>query len=255
MICPICEVFVPHANPHSGRICDYEGPRRKLLVVDDEDASRKFLKELLENIGFKVTEALSGRAALDLVHRERFDALISDIRMSDTDGNSMCREIRTDMNLRGLILIASSASVYEDDRHNAISSGFDDFVPKPVREGDLLSALASHLNLRWIRKPETTYAEGDTEHCFANTQEAIDKPISEPVPTPEEIQQLILFAQRGDVMALRSQIDALGTSHVAYRIFCQRLKLVVAEFRMGAVQTILMRAADKGDHTVVCGRK
>jgi esterase/lipase superfamily enzyme len=65
------------------------------------------------------------------------------------------------------------------------------------------------------------------------------------VPAPEEIQQLILFAQRGDVMALRTQIEALGTSDSAYRIFCQRLKLIAAEFRMGAIQTILQRAAQK----------
>jgi signal transduction histidine kinase/CheY-like chemotaxis protein len=243
---PVREISVPQAETRHGRISGYEGARRKLLVVDDEDTSRKFLKELLENLGFKVTEALSGRAALDLVHRERFDALISDIRMADTDGNSMCREIRTDIKLRHLILIASSASVYEDDRHNAVSSGFDDFVPKPVREGDLLSALGSHLNLRWIRKPETLNAAGESEPRFANVQEAIDRPLSEPVPTPEEIQQLILFAKRGDVMALRNEIEALVSSHGSYRIFCERLKLVAAEFRMGAVQTILQRAAQKG---------
>ena len=202
-----------------------------------------------------MSEAQSGRAALELVHREHFDALISDIRMSETDGNSMCREIRTDLNLRDLVLIASSASVYEDDRHNAISSGFDDFVPKPVRESDLFAALASHLNLRWIRKPETTHPEGNLESGFLDTQEAIDRPLAEPVPTPEEIQQLILFAQRGDVMALRSQIDALAASQVAYRIFCQRLKLVAAEFRLGTVQAILQRAADKRSNPMANGEE
>ena len=242
---PVQEVSIPQTETRSGRISGYEGARRKLLIVDDEETSRKFLRELLENVGFKVTEAVSGRSALDLVHRERFDALISDIRMTDTDGLSMCREIRTDLRLRGLILIACSASVYEDDRHKAISSGFDDFLSKPVRESELFSALAIHLDLRWIRKPEASNGAGDSALHFANTQEAIDEPLSEPVPTPEEIQQLILFAQRGDVMALRTQIDALGTSDSAYRIFCQRLKLIAAEFRMGAIQTILQRAAQK----------
>jgi CheY-like chemotaxis protein len=165
--------------------------------------------------------------------------------MTDTDGLSMCRQIRTDLRLRDLILIACSASVYEDDRHKAISSGFDDFLPKPVRESELFAALALHLDLRWIREPETANGTGDPALRFANTQEAIDEPLSEPVPTPEEIQQLVLFAQRGDVMALRTQIDALGTSDVAYRVFCQWLKLIAAEFRMGAIQTILQRAAEK----------
>jgi signal transduction histidine kinase/CheY-like chemotaxis protein len=242
---PVHPVSTPESESAIGRISGYEGAPRKLLVVDDEDASRNFLKELLENIGFKVAEALSGRAALDLVRREHFDALISDIRMSDTDGHSMCREIRGDTKLRHLVLIASSASVYEDDRHNAVSSGFDDFVPKPVRERDLLSALASHLNLRWIRIPETAGAAGDSELRFANVQEAIDKPLSEPVPAPEEIQRLMLFAKRGDVMALRNEIEELVLSHSVYRIFCERLKIVAGEFRMGAIQSILQRAIQK----------
>jgi CheY-like chemotaxis protein len=250
---PVHEVSIPQTEACAGRICGYEGARRKLLVVDDEETSRNFLKELLENVGFRMTEALSGKSALNLVRRERFDALISDIRMSDTDGHSMCREIRADVKLRDLVLIACSASVYEDDRHKAISSGFDDFLPKPVREGELFSALGLHLDLRWIRHPENTNAIGDSELRFANTQEAIDEPLSEPVPTPEEIQQLILSAQRGDVMALRTQIDRLGTSDVAYRIFCQRLKLIAAEFRMGAIQTLLQRAAQKRDSAPVHG--
>jgi signal transduction histidine kinase/CheY-like chemotaxis protein len=242
---PFHEVSIPQTEARHGRISGYEGARRKLLVVDDEETSREFLRELLENVGFKVTEAVSGRSALGLVHREHFDALISDIRMTDTDGLLMCREIRTDLRLQDLILIACSASVYEDDRHKAISSGFDDFLPKPVRESELFAALALHLDLRWIRKPETTNGTGDSALRFANTQEAIDEPLSEPVPTPEEIQQLVLFAQRGDVMALRTQIEVLGTSDVAYRVFCQRLKLIAAEFRMGAIQTILQRAVEK----------
>ncbi len=249
---PLPEVSVPRAEAEKGRIDGYEGPQRKLLLVDDEDVNRTFLRELLEHVGFKVTEARSGKAAIDLMLRENFDALISDLRMSNMDGNSFCRQIRDGLKLHDLVLIASSASVYEDDKHNALSSGFDDFVPKPVREPDLLSALALHLNLRWIRNSDTTTVAEYSEPGFASTQEAIDRPLSESLPSPEEIQQLIRFAQRGDVMALRVQIDRLGSAHVAYRIFCQRLKLVATEFRMGAVQTILQEAARIKKDSPIC---
>jgi signal transduction histidine kinase/CheY-like chemotaxis protein len=249
---PLHEVSVPRAEPEKGRIDGYEGPQRKLLLVDDEDANRTFLRELLEHVGFKVTEARSGKAALDLMLHENFDALISDLRMSDMDGSSFCRQIRTGLKLHDLVLIASSASVYEDDKHNAISSGFDDFLPKPVREPDLLSALTLHLNLCWIRNSDPTTVAEDPEPRFASTQEAIDRPLSEPIPSPEEIQQLIRFTQRGDVMALRVQIDRLGSADGAYRIFCQRLKLVTAEFRMGAVQTILQEAARIKKESPIC---
>ena len=244
---PLKETSVPQSEVRTGRIGGYDGVRRKLLVVDDDDANRQFLKELLENVGFNVREASSGKAALDLVHQEKFDALISDIRMADTDGNSMCRQIRSEPKLGNLIVIASSASVYEDDRHNAISSGFDDFVPKPVREADLFRVLATHLNLRWIRSSETTTENASFGTSFANTQDAIDTPLYETVPPPEKIQQLIIFAKRGDVMALRTEIEKLGSTDSAYRIFCERLTLVAAEFRMGAIQTILQEVAQKNN--------
>ncbi len=249
---PLHEVSVPRVEPEKGRIDGYEGPQRKLLLVDDEDANRTFLRELLEHVGFKVTEARSGKAALDAMLRENFDALISDLRMSDMDGSSFCSQIRTGLNLHDLVLIASSANVHEDDKHNAISSGFDDFLPKPVREPDLLSALTVHLNLCWIRNFDPTTVAEDPEPSFASTQEAIDRPLSEPIPNPEEIQQLIRFTQRGDVMALRIEIDRLGSADLAYRIFCQRLKLVTAEFRMGAVQTILQEAARIKKDSPIC---
>jgi CheY-like chemotaxis protein len=216
-------------------------------VVDDDGANRKFLKELLENVGFSVIEASSGKAALDLVHQENFDALISDIRMADMDGISMCRQIRSEPKLGNLLVIASSASVYEDDRHNAISSGFDDFVPKPVREADLFRVLATHLNLRWTRSSDTTIDNVSFGTSFANIQDAIDTPLYEAVPPPDKIQQLIIFAKRGDVMALRTEIEKLDSTNPAYRIFCERLTLVAAEFRMGAIQTILQEAAQKNN--------
>jgi signal transduction histidine kinase/CheY-like chemotaxis protein/ligand-binding sensor domain-containing protein len=244
---PLNETSVPQSEVRTGRITGYDGVRRKLLVVDDDNANRKFLKELLENVDFSVKEAPSGKAALELVHQEDFDALISDIRMADTDGISMCRQIRSEPKLGNLIVIASSASVYEDDRHNAISSGFDDFVPKPVREADLFRVLATHLNLRWIRSSETTTDNASFGTSFANTQDAIDTPLYEAVPPPDKIQQLIIFAKRGDVMALRTEIEKVGSSDSTFRIFCERLTLVAAEFRMGAIQTILQEAAQKNN--------
>jgi signal transduction histidine kinase/CheY-like chemotaxis protein len=242
---PLTETPVPQSEVRTGPISGYEGNRRRLLVVDDDDVNRTFLKELLENVGFSVMEAESGKAALDLVHREKFDALISDIRMADTSGIAMCRQIRSEPKLANLVVIASSASVYEDDRHNAISSGFDDFVPKPVREADLFGVLATHLNLRWIRTCDTTAGERDPARSFANAQDAIDTPLSETLPPADIIEKLILFAKRGDVMALRNEIERLGSTDPEYRIFCERLRRLAAEFRMGAIQTILQHAAQK----------
>jgi signal transduction histidine kinase/CheY-like chemotaxis protein len=222
-----------------GRVVGYEGPRRKLLVVDDDLTSRSFLKELLDNVGFEVNDTSSGAAAINYVRHEYFDALISDIRMVDTDGNSMCRQIRSEPRFDHLTLIASSASVYEDDRHNAAMSGFDDFVPKPIREKELFDVLAKHLNVRWVRN------EAEAAPSFASSQEAADAPLCEMIPPQEKVRELIAFVKRGDVMALRSEIEKLGNSNAAYETFCERLKMMAAQFHMAAIQHVLQEAEEK----------
>jgi CheY-like chemotaxis protein len=225
----------------AGRVVGYGGPRRKLLVVDDDPTSRSFLKELLYNIGFDVSDTSSGSAAVNYLRQEYFDALISDIRMVDTDGHSMCRQIRAEPRFDHLRLIASSASVYEDDRHNASLSGFDDFIPKPIRENELFDVLAKHLNLQWVRNAS------DAPPSFVSSQDAADAPLNEVLPPVDKVRGLIAFAKRGDVMALRSEIEKMSTSNSAYRTFCERLKRLAADFRMAAIQKLLQEAEQRSD--------
>jgi CheY-like chemotaxis protein len=59
------------------------------------------------------------------------------IRMAETNGITFCQEVRKDPGLASLVMIASSASVYVDDRETALAVGFNGFVPKPVNEAQL----------------------------------------------------------------------------------------------------------------------
>jgi len=58
---------------------------------------------------------------------------------------------------KNLIIIASSGSVFADDQHLALASGFNDFLPKPVMEEELFEILRRHLSVKWV------YAEGTCE--------------------------------------------------------------------------------------------
>jgi CheY-like chemotaxis protein len=130
-------------------IIGYRGRRRRILVVDDEPLNRAMLKELLCMVGFMAIEADSTESALCLVKND-FDAVISDIRMPDFDGHTLCREMRSSPETENLIIIASSASVFAEDQRLALDSGFNDFLPKPVMEEELFAILGKHLGLTWI---------------------------------------------------------------------------------------------------------
>ena len=133
----------------SPQIVGYEGPRRKILVVDDEPLNRSILTELLSTMGFEAAEAGSPEEALRLL-KEHFDAVISDIRMPGYDGHTLCRNLRSCPATENHIIIASSASVFADDQRRALDSGANDFLPKPVMEEELFQILGRQLKLKWI---------------------------------------------------------------------------------------------------------
>jgi len=225
----------------SGPIIGYEGERKRLLIVDDEVSSRNFLKELLESLGFGVTDAPSVDEALPLIYDRSFDAVISDIRMAARDGNSFCREVRARRELNNLVMIASSASVYEDDRHNAISSGFDDFLPKPIKELELCRVLEEHLDIHWTRTSQIR--ESASGAFFTSVEDAIKEPVNEPTPPEKEIRQLLAYARSGDVMALRAEIEKI--TDIRYQVFRQRLSVLAGGFRMSEIERVLRGANGK----------
>jgi signal transduction histidine kinase/CheY-like chemotaxis protein len=133
----------------SPQVVAYAGPRRKILVVDDEPLNRALLTELLSTVGFEAIEADSAQEALHLLKNE-FDAVITDIRMPGYDGNTFCRQLRSSPATENLVIIATSASVFADDQRLALESGSNDFLPKPVMEEELFEILGRYLKLEWI---------------------------------------------------------------------------------------------------------
>jgi signal transduction histidine kinase/CheY-like chemotaxis protein len=132
----------------SPQIRNYEGQRRKILVVDDEPLNRSMLRELLSTVGLEAAEADSPEKAFSMI-KNGFDAVISDIRMPGYDGHTFCRNLRSSAETQNLIIIACSASVFADDQRLALDSGFSDFLAKPVMEEELFGVLGRHLQLRW----------------------------------------------------------------------------------------------------------
>jgi signal transduction histidine kinase/CheY-like chemotaxis protein/streptogramin lyase len=146
---PRRDAKLPSPEVTSPRIIGYEGVRRKILIVDDEALNRSLLRELLATVGFESVEAGSPEEALSLLNNS-FDAVISDIRMPGYDGHTFCRNLRSSLETKDLIVIASSASVFADDQRLAFASGFTDFLPKPILEEELFQILGRQLKLKWI---------------------------------------------------------------------------------------------------------
>jgi two-component system chemotaxis response regulator CheY len=121
---------------------DFKGKRA--LVVDDYHSMRVTLRELLEEMGFTVTEAENGLEGLEKAKTNPFDIIFTDIVMPVMDGLELCNEIKTHPNLNRIPVVVLSTHTDASYLVKAISMGADDYVPKPI-ERPLLTKVVSRL--------------------------------------------------------------------------------------------------------------
>jgi len=114
----------------------------KVLIADDNDASCKLLRALLEADGHAVIAASDGREALELLERHQVDAIISDLLMPNLDGFRLCREIRRDSRRHRTPFICYTAIYCSlDDEKLAFDLGADAYLRKPSSRATILSTL------------------------------------------------------------------------------------------------------------------
>jgi CheY-like chemotaxis protein len=133
---------------NSGGAVKFDG-LRVLLVEDDED-SRKLLETMLKRYGAEVTSCSSVRLALASFEEKPPDILISDIAMPEQDGYDLLRKIRALPPERGgdVAAIAVSGYATRRDRERALAGGYQLHLAKPVEQSELVSAIASIVGRR-----------------------------------------------------------------------------------------------------------
>jgi CheY-like chemotaxis protein len=117
---------------------------KKVLIVEDSDDSRHFMKILLELSGYEVIEAINGQEAVDAVKRDLPDLVLMDMSMPVMDGISATRIIRKDENSATLPIIAVTAFGASYQRI-AIEAGCNALIPKPVEFNTLQPVLEHYL--------------------------------------------------------------------------------------------------------------
>jgi signal transduction histidine kinase len=116
----------------------------RLLIVEDEADTRSALSRFLEDQGAAVVAVGSAREALELLRRETWDVLVSDIGMPEMDGYELIRELRAweEGSGRRLPAVAVTAFTRTEDRERVLREGFSEHVAKPVNTVRLIGVLA-----------------------------------------------------------------------------------------------------------------
>jgi len=118
----------------------------KILIVDDNRASRDLLRAILKPLRCELFEATQGQEALDMIQESRPDLILLDIDMPVLDGFSVLRRIRQEPSLAGLPVIAVTAYAMDGDREKSLSEGFTAYVTKPVQGATLREQVKELLN-------------------------------------------------------------------------------------------------------------
>jgi CheY-like chemotaxis protein len=120
----------------------------KVLIVDDNRASRDLVRAILKTVRCDIVEATHGQEALDLIQQQRPDVVLLDIDMPGLDGLAVVKHIREDTSLADLPVVAVTAFAMEGDREKGMAAGFTAYLTKPVRAALLRQQVQQLLGAR-----------------------------------------------------------------------------------------------------------
>ena len=119
---------------------------KKILVIEDEEDLNQTLSFNLENEGYKVTSALKGSEALEILENAQPpDLVILDLMLPDMPGLDICRHIRSKDNLKNISVIIVTAKGEEVDRVVGFELGADDYIVKPYSVRELMLRIQAQL--------------------------------------------------------------------------------------------------------------
>jgi two-component system alkaline phosphatase synthesis response regulator PhoP/two-component system response regulator VicR len=115
--------------------------RRKILIVDDEEVIRKFLRIHLDKLGYEVMEAADGEQAIKELGKDDFDLLICDILMPKKDGWEVIKEAKSNPKTKDIPVIILTAKNEDSDMFKGYDLGASYYMTKPFTKGQLLYGL------------------------------------------------------------------------------------------------------------------
>ncbi|MGK7954037.1 MAG: PAS domain S-box protein [Crocosphaera sp.] len=181
-------------------------PNYRILAVDDRLESRILLVKLLSSMGFNVRQASNGQEALDIWESWQPHLIWMDMRMPILDGYQATERIKASPKGQETVIIALTASAFEEERNLVLSAGCDDFMRKPFREDVLWEKIAQHLGVEYIYQDfdeQSGFSQQNNSKTTSQLQALLEKM---PPPWIEELHQAALECSDDGILELVSQI-------------------------------------------------
>jgi PAS domain S-box-containing protein len=214
-------------------------PCYRILIADDRESNRLLLFNILAPTGFDLRKAENGKEAMEIWEKWEPHLILMDMQMPVMDGYEATKKIKDTPNGRAAVIIAVTASAFEESRAAALSAGCDDFVHKPFKASQIFDVMAKHLGVRFIyenpTQAEMTEAP-DQERDNALTTDAL---AALPADWVAALEQAILNIDLDMTADLIEQIRARDT------LLADTLQGYVDDFEYERILTLIREAASQ----------
>ncbi|MER3493540.1 MAG: hybrid sensor histidine kinase/response regulator [Mastigocladus sp. ERB_26_2] len=232
--CPIADDWTESSIITStGKIIGYSGSRKTILIVDDRWENRSLIVNLLQTLGFTVIEASNGQEGLEKAHQYQPDLIISDTTMPVMDGREMLSQLRKSETMQNTIVILSSASIFDNERHKSLAAGANDFLVKPVKVKELYRMISKYLQLNWIYE-QVENKQQDYSEKTSSSQTMI-------VPPKSELVMLLEYVKKGQIKGIKQELEKLATMDEQYQEFVKKLDSLVQCFNIQQIRLFLKK--------------
>ncbi len=209
----------------------YVGERRRIWVVDNEEADRGLLVRILEPLGFDVTPLPSGLACLAQLRAappsDHPHAIFMDLAMPGLDGWATLRAIQAE-GLSDAPAAIVSANAFDKALDNDVGIRSEDFIVKPVRVAELLDWLGRRLGLQWIEVERGAPQQAGAPLAAPAQQ-------SGALPKLEALRQLEEQLHAGYIRGVHKVLDQIAAAQPECDAFVTRLRELARQFQLDAL--------------------
>ncbi len=124
----------------------------RILLVDDQPANLRLLRQALEPVGYNILAAGDGLRALDLARRARPDLILLDVTMAGMDGFETCRQLKQDPATVAIPVLFITARTETADVVEGFGVGGADYIAKPFRNEEVLARVQTHLERTFLER-------------------------------------------------------------------------------------------------------
>jgi CheY-like chemotaxis protein len=202
--------------PVDAPVFGYRGPRKTILITDDDPVHLDLLREVLTPLGFILLSAPDGPGCLALSQHCRPDLFLLDISMSGMDGWTVAETLRSTGHHQARILMVS-ASALEAHGTPLAQPFHDGYLMKPIDIPRLLESIRQLLKIEWQ---------------YETDQIAVPqwKPSRDSRPPLKHVEELIGLGQMGYIRAIQVKLDEIGTDHPEHAGFVSQMRSLIDRF-------------------------